>query len=103
MFNSTHNAFNDFKFESAAKRAQYSPDPQAQHPITFEQKVTDNNAVPANHTDAIQAIVRRFVTGTYQRVDIVGQGDMFIKVFFSDGELDISQAQYDYLSNLKLP
>ncbi|SUI46012.1 Uncharacterised protein [Serratia marcescens] len=103
MFNSTHNAFNDFKFESAAKRAQYSPDPQAEHPITFEQKVTDNNAVPANHTAAIQAIVRRFVTGTYQRVDIVGQGDMFIKVFFSDGELDISQAQYDYLSNLKLP
>jgi hypothetical protein len=103
MFNSTHNAFNDFKFESAAKRAQYSPDPQAEYPITFEQKVTDNNVVPANYAETIQAIVRRFVTGTYERVDIVGQGDMFIKVFFSDGELDISKAQYDYLSNLKLP
>ncbi|ASM32827.1 hypothetical protein FG170_22315 [Serratia marcescens] len=103
MFNSTHNAFNDFKFESAAKRAQYSPDPQAEYPITFEQKVTDNNAVPANYAETIQAIVRRFVTGTYERVDIVGQGNMFIKVFFSDGELDISKAQYDYLSNLKLP
>lgn len=103
MFNSTHNAFNDFKFESTAKRAQYSPDPQAEYPITFEQKVTDNNAVPANYAETIQAIVRRFVTGTYERVDIVGQGDMFIKVFFSDGELDISKAQYDYLSNLKLP
>ncbi|CAI0767186.1 hypothetical protein [Serratia proteamaculans] len=106
MFNSTHNAFTEFKSESSAKRAQYAqstPNLQAEHPIIFEQKVTDNNAIPVNHSDAIQAIVRRFVNGTYQRVDIVGQGDMFMTVYFQDGTLDISQTQYEYLSNLKLP
>ncbi|QDL35846.1 hypothetical protein EGO53_29020 (plasmid) [Serratia liquefaciens] len=102
MFNSIHNAFIDFSSESKSKHAQFMPEPPSENgTITFENKVTDNNAVPTNYTDSIQAIVRRFITGTYQRVDIVGQSDMFIKVFFSDGELVISQCEYDFLSILK--
>lgn len=103
MFNTTHNAFSEFRNDVYSKRIQYKPDEDTP-PLTFEQNVTGKNALPGDQATAIQQILTRFINSAYQRVDIVGRPAEFIKVYFEGAApLDISRIQYEYLINLKLP
>lgn len=101
-FNTTHNAFGEFRNDVFTKRMQYKPDED--HPIRFEEKVTNTNDIVPAHAAETQRLLTHFITHKYQRVDIIGEPARFMTVYFEGGDpLVISRPQYEYLIGLKLP
>ncbi|WP_416411222.1 hypothetical protein [Pantoea sp. App145] len=101
-FNTTHNAFGEFRNDLYVKRMQYKPDED--HPVRFEEKVTNSNDIIPGHAAEIQRLLTHFINHKYRRVDIFGEPARFMTVAFEAGDpLVISRPQYDYLINLKLP
>lgn len=101
-FNTTHNAFGEFRNDVYTKRVQYKPDED--HPVRFEEKVTNNNDIVPIHATETQRLLTHFISYKYHRVDIIGESTRFMRVYFEGSDpLDITRIQYEYLINLKLP
>ncbi|MBP2170817.1 hypothetical protein J2125_004009 [Erwinia toletana] len=103
-FNTTYNAFGEFRNDVFKKLMNFKPDLESNNPVSFEQKTTIENGIPANDATQIQQILRQLAySNQIDRIDIVGQGDNFIGVYFNQTQLNLTRIQYDYLTNLKLP
>lgn len=104
LFNTAHEAFEDFKTEAERKRANFKPDDQMRTPLTFEQTVASHNAWPQDHARDMTPILQQFIRHEYQRVELYGTSAEFVKVFFKNqAPLSLSRTQYSNLINLKFP
>ncbi|MDJ0036524.1 hypothetical protein QNH99_08610 [Pantoea allii] len=103
-FNSTHEAFEEFKVEAERKRANFKPDTEMRIPLSFEQTVASHNAMTPDQAQDMATILQQFIHNEYKRVELYGTSNPFVKVFFrNQSPLSLSRTQYSTLINLKFP
>lgn len=102
-FNSTYEAFEDFRRDVVDKRSDFRPDLNSDNPRSFEQETTFKNNIPPNEARGVEYLLRQLAyTREIERIDIVGRGDNFVALRLDGRQFDLSRTQYGYLSTLKL-